>query len=101
MIDAGEDEMSRGIGRGGIVIYRFKTIFVHKNRATCEAKLKLLAKRVLNTVLGICGRRGKVLNALERVAGYRANSQKPVVSKRKNIDRIEERRAHILRADIG
>src|SRR2546430_86223 len=110
MIDAGEDEVSRGIGRGRIVIYRFKTIFAHKNRATGEAKLKRLAKRVLNTVLSkrvlntvlrISVRRGKVLNALERVAGYRAKSQKPVVSKRKKIDRIEKRRAHVLRADIG
>src|SRR5438094_5175239 len=110
MIGAGEDEVSRGIERGRIVINRFKTIFAHKNRATGEVKLKLLAKRVLNTVLirrvlntvlRISGRRGKVLNALERVAGYRAKSQKPVVSKRKNIDRIEKRRAHVLRADIG
>src|SRR6266487_2588215 len=110
MIDAGEDEISRGIGRGGIVIYRFKTIFAHKNRATGEAKLKLLAKRVLNTVLSkrvlntglrISVRRRSVINALERVTRYRAKSQKPVVSKRKNIDRIEERAAHILRSDIG
>src|SRR5215475_12075502 len=109
MIDTREDEMSGGIGRGRIVINRFKTIFAHKNRATGEAKLKRFAKRVLSTVLRICrrrgrrssGRRGKVLNALERVAGYGAKSQKPVVSKRKNIDRIEIRRAHVLRADIG
>src|SRR5438876_3826409 len=109
MIDTDEDGVSRGIERGRIVINRFKTIFAHKNRATGEAKLKLFAKRVLNTVLGICGRRGSgssgrrggVKNALERVAGYRAKSQKPVVSKRKNIDRIEIRRAHVLRADVG
>src|SRR5947208_968197 len=109
MIDTCENEVSRGIERGRIVINRFKTIFAHKNRATGEAKLKLLVKRVLNTVLGICGRRGRgssgrrggVKNALERVAGYRAKSQKPVVSKRKNIDRVEMIGAHILRADIG
>src|SRR2546430_947397 len=110
MIDAGEEEVSRGIGRGRIVINRFKTIFAHKNRATREAKLKLLAKRglntvlskrVLNTVLRISGRRGSVINALERVADYRGKSQKPMISKRKNIDRIEERAAHVLRADIG
>ena len=80
MIDAGENGVSRGIGRGGFVIYHFKTIFAHKNRATGEAKLKLLAKRVLNTVLSkrvlntvlrISVRRGKVLNALERVACYK------------------------------
>src|SRR5438876_4986435 len=110
MIDAGEEEVSRGIGRGRIVINRFKTIFAHKNRATREAKLKLLAKRVLNTVLSkrvlntvlrISVRRGSVLYALEPVARYRAKSQKPVVSKRKNIHCVEERAAHVLRANIG
>src|SRR5438876_4577366 len=110
MIDAGEEEVSRRIGRGRIVINRFKTIFAHKNRATGEVKLKLLAKRVLNTVLSrrvlstvlrISIRRGSVLNALERVARYRAKSQKPVVSKRKNIHCVEERAAHVLRANIG
>src|SRR4029077_8683016 len=110
MIDTCENEVSRGIERGRIVINRFKTIFAHKNRATGEAKLKLLVKRVLNTVLSqrvlntvlrISVRRRKVLNALERVARYRAKSQNPVVSKRKKIDRIEKRRAHVLRADIG
>src|SRR5262249_15897818 len=110
MIDAREDVVSRGIRRGGIVIYRFKTIFAHKNRATGEAKSKLLAKRVLTTVLSgrvlstvlrISVRRGSVLNALEPVARYRAKSQKPVVSKRKNIHCVEERAAHVLRSDIG
>src|SRR5437773_3693537 len=110
MIDAGEDEVSRGIGRGRIVINRFKTIFAYENRATGEVKLKLLAKpvlntvlskRALNTVLRISVRRGSVLNALERVAGYRAESRKPVVSKRKNIHCVEKRAAHVLRADIG
>ena len=85
MIDAGEDEVSRRIERGGIVIYCFKTIFAHKNRATGEAKLKLLAKRVLNTVLSrrvlntvlrISVGRGKVLNALERVACHRGKVAK-------------------------
>src|SRR5947209_17095836 len=110
MIDADEDEVSRGIGRGGIVIDRFKTIFAHKNRAAGEAKLKLLAKRVLNTVLSkrilntvlrISVRRGSVINALERVARYRAKSRKPAVCKRKNIHCVEERAAHVLRGDIG
>src|SRR5438128_12557493 len=110
MIDAGEDEVSRGIGRGRIVIYRFKTIFAHKNRATSEVKLKCLAKRVLNaalskrvlnTVLRISVGRGKVLNALERVARDRAKSQQPVLSNRKKIHRIEKRRPHALRADSG
>src|SRR4029077_6181243 len=110
MVDAGEDEVSRGIERGRIVIYRFKTIFAHKNRATGEVKLKFLAKRVLNTVLirrvlntvlRISVRRGSEIHALERVARYRAKSQKPVVSKCKNIHCVEERAAHVLRADIG
>ena len=83
MIDPSEDGMSRGIGRGGIVIDRFKTIFAHKKRAAGEAKLKCLAKRVLNTVLSkrvlntvlrISVRRGKVLNALERVACHQGKS---------------------------
>src|ERR1700745_332315 len=98
MIDAGEDEVMRGIGRGRIVIYRFKTIFAHKNRATGEVKLKLLAKRVLNTVLSkrvldtvlrSSVRRGKVLNALERVACHQGKSRRPMISKRKKIDCIE------------
>src|SRR6266704_6114413 len=111
MIDAGEDEVSRGIiGRGRIVIYRFKTIFAHKNRATGEAKLKLLAKRVLNTVLSkrvlntvlrISGRRGKVLNLLERVACHQGKSRRPMISKRKNIHCVEERADHVLRPNIG
>src|SRR6266576_4021794 len=110
MIDAGEDEVSRGIGRGGIVIDRFKTIFAHKKRAAGEAKLKRLAKsvlntvlskRVLNTVLRISGRRGKVLNALERVACHQGKSRRPMISKRKNIHCVEERADHVLRANIG
>src|SRR5439155_25366618 len=70
-------------------------------RATGEVKLKLFAKCVLNTVLRISDRRGSVLNALERIAGYHTKSRKAVVSKRKKIDSIEKRRAHVLRADIG
>ena len=110
MIDSTQHEMSRGVVWGSVVINRFITIFAHKNRATGEAKLKFLAKRVLTTVLRkrvlkavlrISVRRGSVLNALERVARYRAKSQKPVVSKRKNIHCVEERAAHVLRANIG
>src|SRR5215831_7340282 len=41
------------------------------------------------------------MNPLERVVRYRTESQKPAVSERKNIDRIEKRRSHILRADRG
>src|SRR6266581_2161192 len=110
MIDAGEDGVSRGIGRGRIVLYRFKTIFAHKKRATGEAELKCLAKcvlktvlskRVLNTVLRISVRRGKVLNALERVACHQGKSRRPMISKRKNIHCVEERADHVLRANIG
>src|SRR6266404_2851169 len=111
MIDPGKDEVSRGIiGRGRIIIYRFKTIFAHKNRATGEAKLKCLAKRVLNTVLSKrvlntvlrnSVRRGSVLNALERVACHQGKSQRPMISKRKNIHCVEERADHVLRANIG
>src|SRR4029077_4303968 len=110
MVDAGEDEVSRGIERGRIVIYRFKTIFAHKNRAPGEAKLKFLAKRVLNTVLSkrvlntvlrISVRRGKVLNALERVACHQGKSRRPMISKRKNIHCVEERADHVLRPNIG
>ena len=54
MIDPSEDEMSRGVDRGGVVINRFKTIFADKTRAAGQAKLKLLAKRILNTVLISC-----------------------------------------------
>src|SRR3984893_13885108 len=110
MIDSTEHEMSRGVGWGSVVINRFKTIFAHKNRATGEAKLKLLAKRVLNTVLSkrvlntvlrISARRGSVKNALERVACHQGKSRRPMISKRKNIHCVEERADHVLRANIG
>ena len=110
MIDAGENGVCRGIGRGRIVIYGFKTIFAHKNRATGEAKLKCLAKRVLNTVLRkrvlntvlrISVRRGKVLNALERVACHQGKSRRPMISKRKDIHCVEERADQVLRPNIG
>ena len=51
MVDTSEEEMSGGIGRGGVVIYHFKTIFADQTRAACQIKLKLLAKRVLISVL--------------------------------------------------
>src|ERR1700730_3008520 len=110
MIDSTEHEMSRGVGWGSVVINRFKTIFAHKNRATGEAKLKLLAKRVLNTVLSrrvlntvlrISARRGSVKNALERVACHQGKSRRPMISKRKNIHCVEERADHVLRPNIG
>src|ERR1700730_569810 len=110
MIDPSQDEMSRGVGRGSVVSNRFKTIFAHKNRATGEAKLKFLAKRVLNTVLskrvlntvlGISVRRGSVKNALEGVACHQGKSRRPLISKRKNIHCVEEISAHVLRANIG
>src|SRR5437879_1641727 len=110
MIDSTEDEMSRGVDWGRLVINRLKTIFAHKNRATGEVKLKCLAKRVLNTVLSkrvlntvlrISGRRGKVLNLLERVACHQGKSRRPMISKRKNIHCVEERAEHVLRPNIG
>src|SRR5207249_11915547 len=110
MIDAGEEIVSGGIVRSGIVIYYFVTIVAHKNRATREAKLKCLAKRVLNTVLSkrvlntvlrISVRRGQVLNALERVACHQGKARRPMISKRKNIYGVEEWADHVLRPDIG
>ena len=40
MVDTREDEMSGGIGWGGVVIDCFKTIFSHKNRAAGEAQIE-------------------------------------------------------------
>src|ERR1700751_4829462 len=106
MIDSTQHEMSRGVVWGSVVINRFITIFAHKNRATGEAELKLLAKRVLTTVLRkrvlkavlrISVRRGKVLNALEGVACHQGKSRRPMISKRKNIHCVDERADHVLR----
>ena len=64
MIDSSEDEMSRGVDWGRLVINGLKTIFAHKNRAAGEVKLKCLAKRVLNAVLS-----KRVLNTVLRISG--------------------------------
>ena len=96
MIDTTEERVSGGIDRSGIVIYYLETIVADQIRAARQAKLKRLAERVLQrfwstcseTVLRISVGRG-VLNALERVACYRAKSREPLISKRKNIDRVE------------
>src|ERR1044072_2629465 len=110
MIDSTEEEMSRGVVWGRVVINRFITIFAHKNGATGEVKLKCLAERVLKTVLiervlktvlRISVRGGKVLNALERVAAHQGKSRRPMISKRKNIHCVEERADHVLRSNIG
>src|SRR5437773_6458826 len=100
MIDTGEDKMSGGIGRGGIVIDRFKTIFRKQIAAARQAKLKLLAKGVVGQVLRISDRRLRVLNAVERVACYHGKSREPVISQRKNIVRVEVIGNHVLRAHI-
>src|SRR5881397_1596107 len=100
IIDTGEDKMSGGIGRGGIVIDRFKTIFPNQIGAAREAKLKLLAKGVFDPVLRISDRGLSVLNAVERVACYHGKSREPVISQRKNIVRVEVIGNHVLRAHI-
>ena len=92
--------MSGGIGRCGIVIDRFKTIFPNQIGAAREAKLKLLAKGVFDPVLRISDRGLSVLNAVERVACYHGKSREPVISQRKNISRVEVIGNHMLRAHI-
>ena len=57
MVETSEEVVSRGIGRGGIVIYHFKTVFADQIRAACQVELKLLAKRILNSVLRVSDRR--------------------------------------------
>src|SRR5947209_20349231 len=100
MVDAREDEMSGGIGRGSIVSYCFKGIFPNQIGAARQAKLKLLAKGVVNPVLRIAERGLSVLNAVERVACYHGKSREPVISQRKNIGRVEVIGDHILRSHI-
>src|SRR6266516_2395887 len=102
MIDTSEGEMNNRIVGGGIVIYRFKTIFANQIRAARQAKLKLLAKRLLGPVRRCSDRRRlSVQSAIKRVACYHGKSREPVISKRKNIPRVEVRSAHVLRANIG
>src|SRR5712692_734822 len=100
MIDTRENEMSGGIGRGGIVIYHFKTIFADQIGAARQAKLKLLAKGVVDPVLRISDRGLSVLNTVKRVACYHGKSREPVISQRKNIGRVEVIENHVLRTHI-
>src|SRR5438552_16096721 len=100
MIHTGEDEMSGGIGRGGIVIYHLKAIFPNQIGAVRQAKLKLLAKGGVDPVLRISDRGLSVLNAVERVARYHGKSREPVISQRKNIGRVEVIGNDVLRAHI-
>src|SRR5438094_4092543 len=100
MIDTREDEMSGGIGRGGIVICCVKAIFPNQFGAARQAKLKLLAKGVFDSVLKIADRGLSVLDLVERVARYHGKSRRPVISQRKNIARVEVIGNHVLRAHI-
>src|SRR6266516_4594384 len=102
MIDTSEGEMNDRIVGGDIVIYRFKPIFPNQIRAARQAKLKLLAKRLLGPVRRCSDRRRlSVQNAIKRVACYHGKSRKPVIGKRKNVTRVEVRSAHVLRPNIG
>src|SRR5438876_11405371 len=100
MIDTRKDKLSGGIGRSGIASHRIKTIFRNELGAARQAKLKLLAKGVLNPVLRIPDRGLRVLNAVECVACYHGKSREPVISQRKNISCIEVIGHHALRADF-
>jgi len=57
MIDTGEDEMTGGIERRGIVSDCLKAVFSNQFSAARQAKLKLLAKGVVDLVLRISDRR--------------------------------------------
>src|SRR6266853_698617 len=100
MVETSEDVVSDGIGRSGIVIYHFKTIFADQIGAARQAKLKLLAKGVVDPVLRISDRGLSVLNTVKRVACYHGKSREPVISQRKNIGRVEVIGNHILRSHI-
>src|SRR6266480_996654 len=100
MVDTREDKMSGGIGRGGIVIYCFKAIFPNQIGAARQAKLKLLAKDVFDSVLRIADRGLRVIKEVERVACYHGKSRRPAISQRKNIARVEVIGNHVLRAHI-
>src|SRR6266496_3620183 len=100
MIDTREDQMTGGIGRGGIVICCSKAIFPNQFGAARQAKLKLLAKGVFDSVLKISDRGLSVLNKVERVACYHGKSRRPVISQRKNIARVKVIGNHVLRTHI-
>src|SRR5881296_2903949 len=100
MIDTREDQMTGGIGRGGIVNYCSKAIFPNQFGAARQAKLKLLAKGFFDPVLRIADRGLSVLDAVERVACYHRKSRRPVISQRKNIARVEVIGNHVFRTHI-
>src|SRR6266403_2869865 len=100
MVETSKEVVSHGIVRGGIVIYHFKTIFPNQIRAARQAKLKLLAKDVVDPVLRIADRGLSVLNKVERVACYHGKSREPVISQRKNIAGVKVIGNHVLRAHI-
>ena len=101
MIDTSEEIVSSGIVRGGIVICYLVTIVADQIRPPRQAKLNRLAERVIDPVRSHSNRCIGVLNALEREICYRTKSREPLISDRKNIDRVEMIGAHVLRADIG
>src|SRR4029450_11612559 len=100
MIDTCKDKMGGGIGGGGIVIYRLKAIFPNQIGAARQAKFKLLAKGVVDSVLRISDRGLGVLNAIELVACDHGKSRGPVISQRKNIGRVKVIGDDVLRAYI-
>ena len=53
VIDPGEEQMSRGVVRGGVVGNRFITIFAYQLRAGTQVKYKLLAEGAIDPVLKI------------------------------------------------
>src|SRR5439155_15803490 len=101
MIDTTEKIMSIGINRSGIVIRYLVSVVADKIRTPRQAKLNRLAERAIHPVLLSSNLRAGVLNALERVTCYRTQSWQPLISDRKNIDRVEMIGADVLRADIG
>ena len=100
MIDTREDQMTGGIGRGGIVNYCSKAIFPNQFGAARQAKLKLLAKGIFDPVLRIADRGLSVLDLVQRVACYHGKSRRPVISQRKNIARVEVIGNHVFRTHI-
>src|SRR4030095_5885631 len=101
VIDPSEEEMSRGVDRSSIVIDRFITIFADQTCSAAQVKYKLLAQRVIHPRLTCHKRRLMVLDALECVACHQGNSGRPAIGKRKNVNRVEEITAYVLRTNVG
>src|SRR5437667_5541343 len=89
MIDTGEDEMTGGIERRGIVSDCLKAVFSNQFSAARQAKLKLLAKGVVDLVLRISDRRLRADNAAERLPCYHRNSRGPPTRQRNTIARAQ------------